>query len=117
MITITPQAAEQIKQAAVQAGAENLPLRVAARLDIDGSIQYGMGFDDERDDDLSLDCEGVTVLIAPSSQGLLNGATLDFVEITPGDLRFIFINPNDTGGSSCSSSKGSGCGGCGGGCG
>jgi len=44
---------------------------------------------------------------------------LDFVELDPGDFRFIFINPNDDGGSSCGTSSGGGgggCGGCGGGC-
>jgi len=33
------------------------------------------------------------------------GTTLDFVELEPGDFRFIFINPNEAG-----ASAGSGCG-------
>ncbi len=61
----------------------------------DGSIVYGMGFDDERDNDEVLECEGITVLIAPLSRDLLNGATLDFVELKPGEFQFIFINPNE----------------------
>jgi iron-sulfur cluster assembly protein len=28
---------------------------------------------------------------------LLNGMTLDYVELEPGDFQFIFLNPNDAG--------------------
>ncbi|MDD5330590.1 MAG: iron-sulfur cluster assembly accessory protein [Sulfuricella sp.] len=118
MIKVTADAAEQIRQAAVQSNAEGLFLRIAARRGEDGSIEYGMGFDEQSEEDLLVESEGVTVLVSPSYVTLLTGAVLDFVEMNPGDRRFIFINPNDTGGS-CSSSSGSsggGCGGCGGGC-
>jgi iron-sulfur cluster assembly protein len=37
----------------------------------------------------------ITILISSGSIELLTGATLDFVEINPGEWRFIFINPND----------------------
>jgi iron-sulfur cluster assembly protein len=97
-----------------------MALRIAARREFDGSIQYGMGFDDSSEEDLQIVTEGVTVLVAPDHQQLLGGATLDFVEMSPGDFRFIFVNPNDLGGSSCGTSQqgggGGGCGGCGGGC-
>lgn len=119
MIKVTPQAAEQIRQAATQNDAEALFLRIAARRGVDGSIQYGMGFDEQSEEDQLVNSEGVTVIIAPGHEELLSGAVLDFVELNPGDFRFIFINPNDNGGSSCSSSSGAGgggCGGCGGGC-
>ena len=119
MITVTSTAAEQIRQAATQNDADGMALRIAARREFDGSIQYGMGFDDGNDEDMQIDAEGMTVLVAPEHQELLNGATLDFVELTPGDFRFIFVNPNDAGGSFCGTtqkSSGGGCGGCGGGC-
>jgi len=120
MITVTAQAAEQIREAATQNDAEGMALRIAARREFDGSIQYGMGFDDAKEDDVTIDTEGVKVLVAPAHGELLAGSTLDFVEMQPGDFRFIFINPNDTGGSSCGTSQqgggGGGCGGCGGGC-
>lgn len=119
MIKVTAQAAEQIRQAAAESQAEGLFLRIAARRGVDGSIQYGMGFDEQSEEDLLVDSEGVTVLVSPAYQDLLAGAVLDFVELNPGDFRFIFINPNDTGGSSCGSGGGGGgggCGGCGGGC-
>lgn len=120
MVKVTLEAVEQIRNAATQAGAEGMALRIAAKLDFDGSIQYGMGFDHAADGDAQIDAEGITVLVAEESQPLLGGAVLDFVELSPGNFQFIFINPNDKGGSCGStggnSGGGGGCGGCGGGC-
>ena len=96
MFTVTPAAAEQIRQSAKQGQMEGMPLRVAVRKDTDGSLQYAMGFADaQTDEDLSCDSEGITVVIAPSSYELLKGTTLDYVEMEQGQKNFIFINPND----------------------
>ena len=95
MITITAHAAEQILRSAEQAGIADACLRIAAWLDDKGVIEYGMGFDDKADGDTQVAAGEVTLLIAPGSAELLSGATLDFVEINPGERRFIFINPND----------------------
>ena len=119
MITVTPEAAEQIRIAAEQSEASNLPLRIAARQEEDGSIQYGMGFDNQAEEDMVVTSEGVTIVMAPMYEPLLKGSVIDFVQVAPDNFRFIFMNPNDTGGgSSCGSgqSSGGGCGGCGGGC-
>jgi len=116
--SVTVAAAEQILRAAEQQPeSEQLPkLRVAAKLEEEassavGGILYGMGFDEERDNDLVLDCAGVTVLLAPPSQELLDGATLDFVELKPGEYQFIFVNPNEIAPTG-SKSGGGGCGSC-----
>ncbi|MDP2828545.1 MAG: iron-sulfur cluster assembly accessory protein [Sulfuricellaceae bacterium] len=117
MIKVTAEAAVQIQNASDQAGAQGMALRVAAKQDFSGGIQYGMGFDEQADGDALIDSEGIQVLVAVESQALLTGAVLDFVELNPGNFQFVFINPNDTGGSSCGSGGGGGCGGggCGGG--
>lgn len=117
MLKVTVEAAKQIRQAAVQSGTDELALRVAAKRDPQGSIEYGMGFDVERANDIQIVSEGVTVLISNHSKELLIGTVLDFVELNPGDFQFIFVNPND---SKSESAGGAGCGstGCGnGGCG
>lgn len=125
--TVTAAAAEQILRAAAeQRESAHLPkLRVAAKLDeeengVSGGMLYGMGFDEERDNDLVLDCAGVTVLLAPHSQELLDGATLDFVELKAGEYQFMFLNPNETADVNSTSanaqSGGGGSGGCNGGC-
>jgi iron-sulfur cluster assembly protein len=93
MITITPSAARQIL--GQQPGAAEVCLRLAARLDAQGTIEYGLGFDEKAADDVQVVCGAIRLLIAPGSVELLTGATLDYVEINPGEPRFIFINPND----------------------
>ena len=95
LITVTREAAERIAQSARQAGLGATCLRIAARLGDKGVIEYGMGFDDAAEGDMEVVSSGVTLLVASGSAELLTGATLDYVELNPGDWRFIFINPND----------------------
>jgi iron-sulfur cluster assembly accessory protein len=95
MITVTPQAATQIRTASVQGNAIGLPLRIAIQTKPDGAFHYLMGFDDQtQDGDQTVESEGVKLVVAGSSQPLVNGMTLDFVDID-GKLEFVFINPND----------------------
>ena len=95
MITVTPSAAAQILESARQSGIQVPRLRIAARLTEKREIEYGMGFDDKGEGDLEVDSGGVTLLVAPASRELLDGARLDYVELNPGEHRFIFVNPND----------------------
>ena len=91
---ITSPAAAQIKSATQQGEtAEEPTLRIAARALPDGSIDYGMGFDEQREFDLELVSHGVNILIGSTSRALLEGVTLDFVEMEPGQFHFIFIPP------------------------
>ena len=111
MFTVTPSAAEQLVRAAAEQPDREAMLRVAAKLDEDdGELVYGMGFDEEREDDLVIDGGGITILISPRSQPLLENTTLDFTEVQPGEFQFIF-----RGGCTSPAAK-SGCGSCGGGC-
>lgn len=96
MITVTPAAAEQIRLSAKQGQMDGLPMRIAATRNPDGSIHYGMGFDDNRlEGDVHLSSQDIEVVVSGSSMLLLSGMTLDFVEIEPGSYQFIFMNPND----------------------
>ena len=95
MITVTPDAAKQIRIAATQSGSDEMGLRIAARRDAGGAIHYAMGFDEARGDDVVVPSEGVALVVSPAHRELLDGMTLDYVEYQPGDFRFIFINPND----------------------
>ena len=112
MITVTLDAARQIRIAAAQSDAIDLSLRIAARRDNDGSLHYAMGFDETRNDDVVLVSEGIALVVSPQNSDLLEGMTLDFVEYEPGDYRFIFVNPNDV--TTAAAPKPSGCsdGGC-----
>ena len=95
MIKLTAAAAEQVRNSAEQANAEKLSLRIAARKKSDGSMDYGIGFDESTDEDMVFNCEGIEVVMAPEYGPLLSGATIDFVEIEPDDHRLIVMNPND----------------------
>jgi iron-sulfur cluster assembly protein len=116
MFNLTPAAAQQIQQAASASGATDLALRIAAKVDPDGSLQYGMGFDDPKDEDMRLDLAGIAVVIGGESQELLADTVLDFVELTPGEFNFIFSEGSATACASEGATTG-GCGstGCGGG--
>ncbi len=123
MLTLTPAAAHQIQSAIPpEASVEGLCLRIAARRGMDGSIEYAMGMDNERENDKTVVVEGISLLVNEHSAPLLVGVTVDFVEEN-GQPLFVFMNPNDLGpasGGGCGSGGGGGCGsgGCGsGGCG
>ena len=118
MFTLTSAAARQIQQTASASDAQDMALRVAARLDADGSMQYGMGFDDAKDEDMKLDLDGVAVVIANESQDLLADTVLDYVELNPGEFNFIFVDgsqseaapvPSSGGGCSSGGCSGGGC--------
>jgi len=96
MITVTPEAAKQITEAAKQGQTEGFALRLAAQRKKDNTIEYMMGFDDAHlDEDIQIDSEGVKLVTTAGNVELLNGLTIDYVEIEPGQFNFIFLNPND----------------------
>lgn len=95
MITLTPAAIKQVREAAEQSGAKEMALRLAAKKNPDGTIEYGMGFDEANDDDLLFKFEDVVVVFGGEYGPLLNGTTIDFVELEQGQHHFIFLNPND----------------------
>ena len=120
MFTLTPSAAQQIQQAATATGAQEMALRIAAKVDAEGNMQYGMGFDEPKDEDMKLDLDGIAVVIADESQQLLFDTVLDYVELKPGEFNFIFYEASQSqcgSGAEASSGSSGGCGGggCGGG--
>lgn len=116
MINVTKEAAEQIRQAATQNESENLGLRIAAKVNDEGMLEIGMGFDQERSNDSVNEAWGVTILVNAQSAPYLQEVTLDFAEVSPGQMGFVFTMPEPQGGG-CGSNSGGG-GGCGsGGCG
>lgn len=115
MITLTKTAAEQITRSARESGAENMGLRVAAKVNDAGMLEFGMGFDDERTNDTVVESYGVTLLVHPTSADLLRDITIDFATHESGESRFVFMLPDqqDGCGSGECGSDGCGSGGCG----
>lgn len=93
---VTEKAATQILKVAEQGNMKNLALRLAPWRNADGSIEYNkMGFDEIKEGDVHIHCEGVDIVFEPVYKELLEGAMMDFVEIEEGQFSFIFLNPND----------------------
>ena len=95
MITITPSAAEQIRKSAKVNATDGSYLRIAATKDPNGKLQYGLGFDHKTDNDTLFESTGIEYIVSDLSAALLEGATIDYVELVPGEKRFIVSNPND----------------------
>ena len=95
MITVTKQAAEQILLSARKSQAGDQPLRIAAKRNNEGGIEYALGFDEQTENDESYQSHNVTVIVSKQSLELLEGTELDFVELDDGQQNFIFKNPND----------------------
>ena len=93
--SVTAAAANEILAAAERSDAAGLALRVAARQVADGSLEYGMGFDEPREDDETAEFGGLTVLLGSPSQPLLAGTVLDYVEVASGRFDFVFIPPQE----------------------
>ncbi len=97
MISLTPAAAQQLHAAIDDADAQDdgLALRLAARVGDDGEIEFGMGFDEQREGDLAFDDKGVNMLVGAPSRELLQDTVLDFVEVAPGNFGFV-LRPDET---------------------
>ena len=94
MITLTDTASSKVKELIAQEGEDGLMLRVAVRPGGCSGFSYEMFFDSEReDDDVTLDHEGVVVVVDPSSAQLLSGASLDYKDGLQG-AGFAINNPN-----------------------
>jgi len=94
VITLTDNAAVKVRDLIEAEGEENLALRVAVRPGGCSGFSYEMFFDSEVvDDDVTLDYEGVKVVVDPSSAQLLEGATLDYKDGL-NQAGFSINNPN-----------------------
>ncbi|MCK4950768.1 MAG: iron-sulfur cluster assembly accessory protein [Gammaproteobacteria bacterium] len=95
MFSITENAAKQIHVAAKESNIETLVLRIAAKINQDGSIEYGMGFDEIKDGDTKIPYGDIDIVIDLASKDALDDASMDYVELEPGQFDFIFMNPID----------------------
>ena len=97
-VKMTKAAADQVRKSAFEAKMDNTPLRVAATRNADKSLHYGLGFDDVgsgSEKDHRFESNGIELVVAESSMDLLDGTTIDFVELEPKQFHFVFLNPND----------------------
>jgi iron-sulfur cluster assembly protein/iron-sulfur cluster insertion protein len=94
VIALTDKAASKVSELITAEGDEDLALRVAVRPGGCSGFSYDMFFDTEiADDDLSVEKDGVKVVVDPSSAMLLEGATLDYADGLT-QAGFSINNPN-----------------------
>lgn len=93
-IHLTDAAAAQVREQLPAGG--DAALRLAVQRLENGDYHYAMGFDDgRREGDRREEVRGVPVVVGAESLALARGMIVDFVELEPGQPRFIFLNPND----------------------
>ena len=102
-IALTPSAAARVAAIAQRQGKAAI-----LRLSVDGGgcsgFQYKFGLADAADaDDVTAECDGVTLVVDPVSLDLVQGARVDFVE-SLGGAAFKVENPQAASGCGCGSS-------------
>ncbi len=96
MITVTESALDFIRRSAEQGDIEaEMGLRIAIKEASDGGYDYGIGFDEQREQDLDFDFSGVKIFINEQFRDYLEDATLDYVQLDEGEMSLIVLNPND----------------------
>ena len=103
-VVLTENAARRIAMLKTEENATNAFLRIAVSGGGCSGFQYGLSFDDQRnEDDFVFERDGVGVVIDEVSLGLLNGAEVDFVEDLMG-ASFQIRNPNAASSCGCGNS-------------
>ena len=93
VISLTPGAAEEVKNILTQPENAGKTLRVYVEQGGCSGMQYSMIFDEKRSDDLSAEMHGVSVLVDPFSAKYLRGTVVDFSDaLTAGGFKI--TNPN-----------------------
>jgi len=103
-LTISGNAIERINQLLAGKDDPNLKLRVFIRGGGCSGFQYGFQFDSaKQEDDVSVERDGVEVLVDMLSLQYLGGAEIDYQDDLMGS-RFLVNNPNATTTCGCGSS-------------
>lgn len=94
VIRLTESAAAQIKSLlAGETDNANKQFRVYVEGGGCSGLQYGMVFDEKRNDDLITELHGVSIAVDPFSANYLRGSVVDFVDSLTGG-GFKILNPN-----------------------
>ncbi len=93
VVSLTENAVDEVKSLLAKSENEGKNLRLYIEQGGCSGMQYGMVFDEKRDDDLISEKDGVSILIDPISMNYLRGAVVDFSDsMTAGGFKI--TNPN-----------------------
>ncbi len=93
VLTITPTAAEKVRELLEQENDPTLALRIFVAGGGCSGLQYGMTLDEEQDGDTLIEQSGIKVLVDEMSLGYINGSQVDYVDSLMG-AGFTVNNPN-----------------------
>ncbi len=103
-LVFTDAAAHKVRDLIEEEGNPALKLRVYITGGGCSGFQYGFTFDEQQsEDDLAVDKQGVTLLVDPLSLQYLGGAEIDYAENLSG-AQFVIRNPNASTTCGCGSS-------------
>ena len=103
-VVVTESAARRLAEIIAADGQDGLVLRVAVSGGGCSGFQYGFTLDDTvQDDDVTIERDGVKVVIDSTSIDLLAGAQIDYVEELSG-AAFRITNPNASSSCGCGNS-------------
>ena len=93
-LQFTSAAASKVRELVAEEGNEALKLRVYIQGGGCSGFQYGFEFDENQgEDDLAVETDGVYLLVDPLSLQYLIGAVVDYTESLHG-AQFVIRNPN-----------------------
>jgi iron-sulfur cluster assembly accessory protein len=93
LVSVTPSAAEKVRELLDQEGNEVLGLRIFVAGGGCSGLQYGMTLDESQDGDEVFETNGVRVLIDEMSAQYISGSEVDYVDSLMG-AGFTVNNPN-----------------------
>lgn len=103
-VTVTESAARRLAEIIAADGGKGLVLRIAVSGGGCSGFQYGFTLDDAvQDDDVTIERDGVKVVIDSTSIDLLAGAQIDYVDELAG-AAFRITNPNAASSCGCGNS-------------
>lgn len=104
MITLTDAAAAQINEMKSDEGDRSLMLRIGVKGGGCSGLSYGMGFDNEQNDnDTHFKVNGIDVLVDQESEPIIKGLIIDYKQNMMGG-GFTIDNPNAIANCGCGSS-------------
>ena len=93
VVSVTPAAAKMVRDILAKEESDTLALRVYVAGGGCSGLQYGMALDDPMEGDMTMDSDGIRVIIDPESLRFIEGAEIDYVDSLMG-AGFTVNNPN-----------------------
>ncbi len=93
LVTMTPDAAAKVQELLDQEGDASLGLRIFVAGGGCSGMQYGMTLDEAQEGDVTLEMQGIKVLVDEMSASYISGSEVDYVDSLMG-AGFTVNNPN-----------------------